>query len=332
MFGEYTFDNKVQLLLQQKYNIENIPSQSNMTVDNIASNKNQTDASMQLHDLSKPKRRQVKNACVNCQKACKKCDEGRPCQRCIKYNLTETCKDSIRKERKKGVKRGPYKRNQLVLSQGEKKKKKLIKDVNSIVSVPTVTENDRTMYPHKSSATQMSVLPNNKCDSTKEYVTPPPPPPPTAICSSQNSLSRFSANISSPYHNQFNYPDSVVYNNDIIIDYHHNRNNNNDNNNNNVNMMPSPMSNHIDTMTYNSRSPQHCSIAPQEQELIDIYSFYNSQIRNEQNNLNMYGTPIGSPIITSAAHHNNPILNTDLVIDSSWQPSNTEKFHTNFYC
>ncbi|KAG0231865.1 hypothetical protein BGW41_002068 [Actinomortierella wolfii] len=58
----------------------------------------------------KPKRRQVKNACVNCQKACKKCDEGRPCQRCIKYGLTDTCVDSTRKVRKKGVKRGPYKR------------------------------------------------------------------------------------------------------------------------------------------------------------------------------------------------------------------------------
>ncbi|KAF9954780.1 hypothetical protein BGZ72_004287 [Mortierella alpina] len=58
----------------------------------------------------KPKRRQVKNACVNCQKACKKCDEGRPCTRCIKYGLTDTCVDSTRKVRKKGVKRGPYKR------------------------------------------------------------------------------------------------------------------------------------------------------------------------------------------------------------------------------
>ncbi|KAG0318673.1 hypothetical protein BGZ99_005517 [Dissophora globulifera] len=67
----------------------------------------------QLGDSSltqKPKRRQVKNACVNCQKACKKCDEGRPCARCIKYGLTDTCVDSTRKIRKKGIKRGPYKR------------------------------------------------------------------------------------------------------------------------------------------------------------------------------------------------------------------------------
>ncbi|KAI8989992.1 hypothetical protein BDB01DRAFT_709335, partial [Pilobolus umbonatus] len=60
----------------------------------------------------KLKRKQVKNACVNCQKACKKCDDGRPCKRCVKLGLTSTCRDSDRKERKKGVKRGPYKKRQ----------------------------------------------------------------------------------------------------------------------------------------------------------------------------------------------------------------------------
>lgn len=56
------------------------------------------------------KRRQVKNACTNCQKACKKCDDARPCLRCVKYGIAEECIDSQRKERKKGVKRGPYKK------------------------------------------------------------------------------------------------------------------------------------------------------------------------------------------------------------------------------
>ncbi|KAJ1957934.1 hypothetical protein EC988_000575, partial [Linderina pennispora] len=67
---------------------------------------------------SKPKRMQVKNACVNCQKACKKCDPGRPCQRCIKYKLGDTCVDSKRKPRKKGIKRGPYKKRKKALSDG----------------------------------------------------------------------------------------------------------------------------------------------------------------------------------------------------------------------
>ena len=56
------------------------------------------------------KRRQVKNACTNCQKACKKCDDARPCLRCVKYGISEECVDSQRKERQKGIKRGPYKK------------------------------------------------------------------------------------------------------------------------------------------------------------------------------------------------------------------------------
>ncbi|KAF7970546.1 hypothetical protein HWV62_23715 [Athelia sp. TMB] len=56
------------------------------------------------------KRRQVKMACTNCAAACKRCDEARPCERCIKYGLTDQCQDGTRKERKKGIKRGPYKR------------------------------------------------------------------------------------------------------------------------------------------------------------------------------------------------------------------------------
>ena len=73
------------------------------------------------------KRKQVKNACstihflivysdfalcflANCQKACKKCDDIRPCSRCTKYGTEETCVNSARKERRRGVKRGPYNR------------------------------------------------------------------------------------------------------------------------------------------------------------------------------------------------------------------------------
>ncbi|KAG7086734.1 hypothetical protein E1B28_002667 [Marasmius oreades] len=57
------------------------------------------------------KRRQVKVACTNCQRACKKCDEARPCLRCVKYSIPHACVDAKRKARKKGLKRGPYKKN-----------------------------------------------------------------------------------------------------------------------------------------------------------------------------------------------------------------------------
>ena len=62
------------------------------------------------NNAPRTKRRQVKNACTNCQKACKKCDDARPCLRCVKYGIAEECVDSQRKERQKGIKRGPYKK------------------------------------------------------------------------------------------------------------------------------------------------------------------------------------------------------------------------------
>lgn len=48
--------------------------------------------------------------CTNCAGACKRCDDSRPCERCVKYGIADTCVDGTRKERKKGIKRGPYKR------------------------------------------------------------------------------------------------------------------------------------------------------------------------------------------------------------------------------
>ncbi|KDQ12933.1 hypothetical protein BOTBODRAFT_405556 [Botryobasidium botryosum FD-172 SS1] len=62
------------------------------------------------------KRQQVKNACTNCQKLCKRCDDARPCFRCVARGIPEQCVDSQRKDRKKGVKRGPYKRRSLALA------------------------------------------------------------------------------------------------------------------------------------------------------------------------------------------------------------------------
>ncbi|KAG8216919.1 hypothetical protein J3R82DRAFT_7195 [Butyriboletus roseoflavus] len=58
----------------------------------------------------RPKRKQVKMACTNCANACKRCDEARPCERCMKYGIQDSCVDGTRKERQKGIKRGPYKR------------------------------------------------------------------------------------------------------------------------------------------------------------------------------------------------------------------------------
>ncbi|KAL9931473.1 hypothetical protein V8E36_009638 [Tilletia maclaganii] len=57
-----------------------------------------------------PKRAQVRRACLPCKKACKKCDEVRPCTRCVRLGYgSELCVDVQRKARAKGVKRGKYK-------------------------------------------------------------------------------------------------------------------------------------------------------------------------------------------------------------------------------
>ncbi|KAJ7204268.1 hypothetical protein C8J57DRAFT_1619088 [Mycena rebaudengoi] len=55
------------------------------------------------------KRKQVKNACTNCQRSSKRCDDARPCLRCVKYGISETCMDSVRRERRIGN-RGPYRK------------------------------------------------------------------------------------------------------------------------------------------------------------------------------------------------------------------------------
>ncbi|ELU45019.1 hypothetical protein AG1IA_00954 [Rhizoctonia solani AG-1 IA] len=96
-----------------------------------------TAASTSFSDPStvRPKRKQVKNACSACQRACKRCDVGRPCERCIKYGMAESCRDSQRKERKKGIKRGPYKKRDGMINELQRMSPKRISRVNSLGEV-----------------------------------------------------------------------------------------------------------------------------------------------------------------------------------------------------
>ncbi|KAI9020801.1 hypothetical protein CLU79DRAFT_719894 [Phycomyces nitens] len=106
------------------------------------------------------KRKQVKNACVNCQKACKKCDEGRPCKRCVKLGLTETCINSPRKERRKGVKRGPYKKrrhHQAVVIRPTNERQP--QEVPAILTTPTIPVAKETLTYLTIPSTLMSQQP-----------------------------------------------------------------------------------------------------------------------------------------------------------------------------
>ncbi|KAJ1982109.1 Transcriptional regulator of nonfermentable carbon utilization [Dimargaris xerosporica] len=49
---------------------------------------------------SRSRRRKATRACYHCQRAHLTCDDGRPCQRCVKRGLAATCKDGYRKTAK----------------------------------------------------------------------------------------------------------------------------------------------------------------------------------------------------------------------------------------
>lgn len=89
--------------------------------------------------VSGKKRRQVKSACVNCRKACKKCEEQRPCQRCVRLGIQSSCVDYQRKPREKGIKRGPYRfRKVLVNSISREPSFGGIRDPVSSINAPSI--------------------------------------------------------------------------------------------------------------------------------------------------------------------------------------------------
>lgn len=47
-----------------------------------------------------PRRKKANRACFHCQKAHLTCDDGRPCRRCTRRGLGETCADGVRKKAK----------------------------------------------------------------------------------------------------------------------------------------------------------------------------------------------------------------------------------------
>ncbi|KAI9139794.1 hypothetical protein BKA69DRAFT_1083493 [Paraphysoderma sedebokerense] len=55
---------------------------------------------VQSQTQTKPKRKKTLRACNHCQKAHITCDNSRPCQKCIKRGLADTCTDGIRKRAK----------------------------------------------------------------------------------------------------------------------------------------------------------------------------------------------------------------------------------------
>ncbi|TBU21467.1 hypothetical protein BD311DRAFT_772084 [Dichomitus squalens] len=55
--------------------------------------------------VKKPSRKSVKISCINCRKAAKRCDPGRPCRRCQKMGLGDSCVDAPSRRGNTSVKR-----------------------------------------------------------------------------------------------------------------------------------------------------------------------------------------------------------------------------------
>jgi hypothetical protein len=73
---------------------------SNNSISPESKKVNNKNAKVTLDKNGKPKRKKASRACQSCQKAHLTCDDARPCQRCIKRGLQESCQDGIRKKAK----------------------------------------------------------------------------------------------------------------------------------------------------------------------------------------------------------------------------------------
>ncbi|KZV65360.1 hypothetical protein PENSPDRAFT_655816 [Peniophora sp. CONT] len=62
-------------------------------------------------NIAKKPRVMVKVACSRCAEAGKKCENARPCSRCVDRGFGASCSDRVRKVREKGNKRAPHREN-----------------------------------------------------------------------------------------------------------------------------------------------------------------------------------------------------------------------------
>jgi len=77
----------------------NSTSSSSSKKSKSSSNSGSSEKTMSIQKNSRKRKYsgRVKRACENCKKGKRCCDEGRPCNRCIRLGLESTCKDAKRK-------------------------------------------------------------------------------------------------------------------------------------------------------------------------------------------------------------------------------------------
>ncbi|RKP25879.1 hypothetical protein SYNPS1DRAFT_22248 [Syncephalis pseudoplumigaleata] len=120
-------------------------------------------------------------------------------QRCIKYNLTDTCVNSPRKERKKGIKRGPYKRRQKAEHESETGHGQLTSGTaeedtsftgNGVgIAGQNLPSQDISYYPAYYPAQQPMIYDPSQLSQAQPgsyyYMSAPPPPPPPSHAAHQ---------------------------------------------------------------------------------------------------------------------------------------------------
>ncbi|KAJ3235142.1 hypothetical protein HDU81_000809 [Chytriomyces hyalinus] len=63
-------------------------------------------------DRTRRRRKQCRSACVHCKRSNKKCEDVRPCLRCVQNGMEDSCQDAPRKARHGQRGRGPYRRKE----------------------------------------------------------------------------------------------------------------------------------------------------------------------------------------------------------------------------
>lgn len=252
-----------------------------------------TNALPSTQKKSSKRRSQVRNACVNCQKACKKCDEGRPCQRCIKLGITDTCVDSPRKERKKGFKRGPY-RKRSVTTQPH------IIPKRDISAATTTTPLFTTSIPiHKEENVNAIDLSNNSQSKSWSTLSSPLYNDPINIGTYNNQPQIIKRNSLEYY----NLPaDNIMYNSFQPRQQHNNRNsfitNNRNDNNNYINALISPIESYKTPIT--SVPYVHHNQLQQQQGNISINQSYQThQNNNSITQFDHYYSQVNNAMVSS---------------------------------
>ncbi|CAO0798305.1 unnamed protein product [Mucor circinelloides] len=125
-------------------NVDNTTNETSESSNETAANGNNITNSNQKKKRTGPKRRKVTHACVYCRRSHMTCDDGRPCQRCIKRSIGHLCHDEIKST-------GTSNNN------GNNKKSNAANNANSSVNAGTANSSPSTTANTSTASTSASI-------------------------------------------------------------------------------------------------------------------------------------------------------------------------------